>query len=456
MSVQKGIMLRGYCLNLDRVPYEEAWTLQQQLVSCKKGGDFPDFLILLEHPPVLTLGKWGKEKHLCVSRDYLKHEGISLIRCERGGDITYHGPGQLVGYPILNLKDSRLGVKTYVRQIEEVLIRTVDDFGIAVSRKQGFPGVWAKEKKVASIGIAVQKGIAFHGFALNYDHNPTHFEWITPCGLDGVKMTSLQELTGQTVKPESLRERARFHFGEVFDIRLEPVTMEGIKEMLDAGCSILKDKPEFNSQNTEWRNPPGACREPNTESGIVHPSSFEGRPLTSVQHPESSIQYPASIRSPFPAPHPTLKKPAWLKKKIPPGLHTARIQDLIKKGGLHTVCQEACCPNQGECFSRGTATFLLMGSRCTRNCTFCAVASGRPESLNEEEPFRVARAVRDMDVSYVVLTSVTRDDLPDGGAGHFVRTVQAIRRSSPKTKIECLIPDFNGSDGPGLFGRGRA
>lgn len=227
-------MLRGYCLNLDTIPYEEAWTLQQQLVSCKKKGDFSDLLILLEHPPVFTLGKWGKENNLCVSRNYLKQEGIALIRCERGGDITYHGPGQLVGYPILNLKNFRLGVKTYVRQIEEVLIRTVIDFGIAVSRKEGFPGVWAKEKKIASIGIAVQGGIAFHGFALNYAHNQIHFELITPCGLDGVKMTSLQEMTGQTIRPESLRERVLFHFGEVFDIRLELVGMEEIKEMLDA------------------------------------------------------------------------------------------------------------------------------------------------------------------------------------------------------------------------------
>jgi lipoate-protein ligase B len=226
-------MLKGYCLNLNRIPYEEAWTLQQEWVSCKKKGEFPELLILLEHPPVFTLGKWGKEKHLSVSPDHLKREGIALIRCERGGDITYHGPGQLVGYPILNLKNFRLGVKAYVHQVEEVLIRTLDDFGAVVSRKQGFPGVWAKEKKIASIGIAVQKGITFHGFALNYDHNPAHFEWITPCGLNGVKMTSVQELTGRIVNPESLRERARFHFEEVFDIRLEPTAWKGIKELLD-------------------------------------------------------------------------------------------------------------------------------------------------------------------------------------------------------------------------------
>ncbi len=138
-------------------------------------------------------------------------------------------------------------------------------------------------------------------------------------------------------------------------------------------------------------------------------------------------------------------KPVWLRKKIPLGLDLARIKNLITEGGLHTVCQEARCPNQGECFSKGTATFLLMGNRCTRNCTFCAIAAGLPDPLNEEEPLKVARAIKKMGVAYAVLTSVTRDDLLDGGAGHFARTVQAIRDHSPKTKIECLIPDFNGS-----------
>ncbi len=226
-------MLTGYCLNLNTIPYKEAWTIQQEYVSHKQKGDFPDLLILLEHPPVFTLGKWGKEKNLSVSPDHLKREGIALIRCERGGDITYHGPGQLVGYPILSLKNFCLGVKAYVRQVEEVLIRTLGDFGASVSRKQGYPGVWAKEKKIASIGIAVQRGITFHGFALNYAHNPTHFEWITPCGLNGIKMTSAQELTGRIISPESLRERVRLHFEEVFDIRLQPADWKDIKELLN-------------------------------------------------------------------------------------------------------------------------------------------------------------------------------------------------------------------------------
>lgn len=142
---------------------------------------------------------------------------------------------------------------------------------------------------------------------------------------------------------------------------------------------------------------------------------------------------------------PLLKKPAWLRVTIPAGGSYRQIRELIEKGGLHTVCQEALCPNQGECFSRGTATFLILGDRCTRNCRFCAVEHGPCSSPDPEEPRRVAEAVESMGVSYVVVTSVTRDDLPDGGAEHFARTVRAIRRRRPSVLVELLVPDFQGS-----------
>ncbi len=137
-------------------------------------------------------------------------------------------------------------------------------------------------------------------------------------------------------------------------------------------------------------------------------------------------------------------KPAWLKKRMAAGPNILRIKGLIQQDGLHTVCQEARCPNQGECFSQGTATFLLMGDRCTRNCAFCAVSPGPPKPLEADEPDRVAAAIQKMGIQYAVLTSVTRDDLPDGGAEHFGRTVLAIREQVPGTTVECLIPDFQG------------
>jgi len=140
-----------------------------------------------------------------------------------------------------------------------------------------------------------------------------------------------------------------------------------------------------------------------------------------------------------------LPKPPWLKRRIPSGATYQEIQKLLKSGRLHTVCQEACCPNLGECFSRGTATFLILGDRCTRDCRFCAVGHGPPEPPDLGEPLRVADAVKAMGLQYVVVTSVTRDDLPDGGAKLFAETISAVREKSPGTQVEVLVPDFQGN-----------
>ncbi len=137
-----------------------------------------------------------------------------------------------------------------------------------------------------------------------------------------------------------------------------------------------------------------------------------------------------------------LKKPPWLKRRIPAG--AGKVPELLRKGELHTVCEEALCPNQGECFARGTATFLILGDRCTRDCRFCSVAQGPSGPPDPEEPVRVAEAVQEMGLHYVVITSVTRDDLEDGGAGLFARTIEEIRSRNPRTLVEVLIPDFQG------------
>ena len=141
-----------------------------------------------------------------------------------------------------------------------------------------------------------------------------------------------------------------------------------------------------------------------------------------------------------------VRKPPWLKRRIPAGTSSRKVPDLLRKGGLHTVCEEALCPNQGECFSRGTATFLILGDRCTRDCRFCSVAHGPSGPPDPEEPARVADVVREMGLHYVVITSVTRDDLADGGAGLFARTIQEIRGRNPETLVEVLIPDFEGDE----------
>ena len=144
------------------------------------------------------------------------------------------------------------------------------------------------------------------------------------------------------------------------------------------------------------------------------------------------------------SPPPPPRKPAWLKRRLPTGETFNQVRELIEAGRLHTVCQEAKCPNIWECYSHRTATFLIMGERCTRNCRFCSVAADPPGPLDPQEPARVAEAVERMGLKYVVVTSVTRDDLPDGGAGHFAATIHEIRRRVPGAEIEVLIPDFQG------------
>jgi len=139
-----------------------------------------------------------------------------------------------------------------------------------------------------------------------------------------------------------------------------------------------------------------------------------------------------------------VRKPSWIRAKSPSSPEVSRIKNLLRENNLHTVCEEASCPNLGECFSHGTATFMIMGDICTRRCPFCDVAHGRPNPLDENEPLHLARVIKDLNLNYVVITSVDRDDLRDGGAGHFVACIQAIREFSPKTKIEILVPDFRG------------
>ena len=207
-------------LDLGLVPYREAWDLQKSLVDQKKTDPLsPEFLILLEHPPVLTLGRWGRTENVLIDPDRLRRLGIDLVRCERGGQVTYHGPGQLVGYPILNLKALHLGIKEYVFLLEEVLIGLLKGYDLPAGRRTGYPGVWVDQEKIASLGLSVQEGIAFHGFALNYSVDLEPFHWIVPCGLSGVRMTSMDRLKGETIEPKALRRRLAGHFEDIFQLK---------------------------------------------------------------------------------------------------------------------------------------------------------------------------------------------------------------------------------------------
>ncbi len=210
--------------SLGLVPYEDALEQQRALVAARQAGDTPDHLLLLEHPAVITVGVSGRghSEHLLVSRAYLAEHGIDIHDVARGGDITYHGPGQIVGYPVMSLKPDRCDVRRYVSDLEEVLIRTAACFGVTAGRVAGMTGVWVGNEKLAAIGVRLSRWVTSHGFALNVATNLDHFRFIVPCGLERRGVTSLQRLLPT---PPSLREvelALATEFASVFDRRVIP------------------------------------------------------------------------------------------------------------------------------------------------------------------------------------------------------------------------------------------
>jgi len=207
---------RGYFLDLGLLDYRKAWDLQHDLWSRRVEGELPDLLLLLEHPHVITLGRRGNRSHLIVSPEVLEAMKIPIFHVERGGDITYHGPGQLVVYPILDLKDYGYRLIRYIDQLEEVILHVLKDFGIEGRRDPSNRGVWVNSDKIASIGVVVKRWVSFHGFSLNYETDLKYFDLINPCGLIGKKMITMAKILGTRISRESLSERIIFYFKEVF------------------------------------------------------------------------------------------------------------------------------------------------------------------------------------------------------------------------------------------------
>jgi lipoate-protein ligase B len=214
--------------------YEEAHDLQLRLVSARASGIIEsDILLVMEHAPVLTLGRRGGRENLRVSESFLKEAGIAVVHAERGGDITFHGPGQLVGYPILDLRAAGLTIAGYLERLEEIMIQTAAHWGIIATRSPLNRGIWVGGRKLGSLGIAVRRGIAFHGFALNVNMSLEPFGWINPCGLHGVRMTSIEQEMAQ--EPEAacrpggspaasmkeVREQVKLNFQKVFNVDLD-------------------------------------------------------------------------------------------------------------------------------------------------------------------------------------------------------------------------------------------
>lgn len=204
---------------LGRVPYAEALELQRSLVDERRAGRVPDLLLFVEHPHVLTLGVRGDggRSHILASGATLAARGVEVHEAGRGGDITYHGPGQIVGYPIVDLNPDRRDVHRYVRDLEEVLIRTAAEYGITAGRVEGLTGVWVGREKVAAIGVRISRWITSHGFALNVATDLEYFNLIVPCGIADRGVTSLERLLGRRVDHEAVETHVARHFATVFD-----------------------------------------------------------------------------------------------------------------------------------------------------------------------------------------------------------------------------------------------
>ena len=203
--------------DLGTLDYQQAWQLQADLVAARQDGRIDVNMILtLEHPPVFTLGRRGGLEYLLVSEDCLARSGIPVVQVERGGFITYHGPGQLVLYPIIDLEAERFKVVDLVAALEEIMIRTAADWGVTAERNPANRGVWVGPKKLGSIGIAVRRGISFHGMALNVNLDLTPFSWIQPCGLNGVAMTSMHQESPRRIPMQEVRRTLRSHVASVF------------------------------------------------------------------------------------------------------------------------------------------------------------------------------------------------------------------------------------------------
>ncbi len=393
---------------LGRVGYREALDLQHALFDSHA----QDHLLLLEHPHVYTLGVRATMEHVLVPPASV---GADLVRVDRGGDVTYHGPGQLVGYPILTLPGKRgrangmADTVAYVTGVEQVLIDALGELGIDAGRLRGYPGVWVDARsdaprKIAAVGVRLSRGRTMHGFALNVHPDLTMFDHIVPCGIAGKAVTSLAA------------EGIAATMADVVDV----VSRVAGKRWGTAGVE---------RQDVAWRTVPQDLALFSRGYGSGEPVRLTGRLAQ------------AGVTDGL---HIATRKPDWLRAPLKHGREVVELRRTMRDLSLATVCEEAGCPNLSECWSDGTATFMINGASCTRACGFCLVDTSRPKPLQVDEPERVAEAVARMGLAHVVVTAVARDDLADGGAAAFAATIAAIRRRNSLAAVEVLIPDCGG------------
>lgn len=386
--------------HLGRISFAEANDFQRALLQSND-----DYVLLFEHPPTYTRGIRTLDEHFLVPVESLD---AVVIDADRGGDVTYHAPGQVVAWAIVTVDDDPSAGKTHVTRLEDAVIATVrsfdtDDHLGVVGRLEGYPGVWAhvdgSPSKIAAVGVRTERNErghrrTLHGVALNVETDMSGFAAIVPCGIADKPVASMMTL-GLDVRTRDVEER----LGLELDARLGgPAHIARVDR---SAATSSSERPLLRRLRKAGVDPDA------------------GLPLRS-------------------------RKPEWLRIEAHMGNEFQSLRTLTEDLRLVTVCEEAGCPNIFECWSAGTATFMVNGERCTRACGFCLIDTRKPFALDPTEPARVAEAVVRLKLAHAVVTCVARDDLDDGGAGAIAATVRAIRERSPETNVEVLISDLKG------------
>lgn len=389
---------------IGRVAYREVLAVQTAFFEHGR----EQHLLLLEHPHVFTYGPRAElDKNLkCDPAEV----GADFVSVKRGGDITYHGPGQLVGYPILNLENA-IGATAHVCSVEQLVIDALTELGVKnAGRLSGFAGVWLdadndRRRKISAIGVRLAHGRTMHGFALNVDPDMTYMrQHIVPCGVAEYPVTSLRE--------------------EGIDVSMQDVVKIVSRLAIERWGGGVAEQ-----QEVAWVHRPEDLSRFSRGEGPGEPVRMLGRLA------DAGVDGGVDLSE---------RKPEWLRPKVQIGAEVLKIKRTLSELKLVTVCEEAGCPNLSECWKDGTATFMVLGERCTRACGFCLVDTRKPELPEADEPQRVAEAVASMGLTHAVLTMVARDDLVDGGFAHVAECVRAIRERNPLTRIETLVSDAKG------------
>ena len=402
---------------LGRVPYREALAVQTSLFE--HGAE--QHLLLLEHPHVFTHG--ARADLANNLRCEPAAVGAELVAAKRGGDITYHGPGQLVGYPIVNV-DNRVGASAHVCNVEGLVIDALAELGLAnAGRLDGFAGVWldvdhpdpdVAPRKICAIGVRLANGRTRHGFALNVTTDMDYLRrHIVPCGIGDKPVTSLAE--------------------EGIDVTM--------REVVDVVARLAAERwahGAIERQDVAWRHAADG-----RDLSAFSRGEGPGEQVKLVSDRAAARLDAAGVTSGLSI---ETRKPDWLRPKVELGEGVTSLRRTIRELDLVTVCEDAGCPNLSECWADGTATFMVLGERCTRACGFCLVDTSKPLAPAADEPARIAEAIGRMGLDHVVLTMVARDDLADGGMAHVAACVEAIRERRPGARVEALISDAKGDD----------